>query len=229
RHRRIPHFDGQIAARDHDAVRRIDDLLERRNGLGALDLRDQHRASAGRAHELARHVHVFLALREGDGEVVGLELDRGLDVVHVLRRQRGRRQAAAHAVDALVVRQRSTEYDTRDDPRTIDGFDIELDQSVIEQQHGSRPDVVDELAIIETDARRVAELAIGVEDEARAGHELDLAFREAADPYLRSLQVGHDRDLAPLRAGDLAHVLRALDMIGRDTVREIEPYDVHTG
>ena len=62
-----------------------------------------------------------------------------------------------------------------------------------------------------------------------AGHELDLAFRELADADLGALQVGHDRDLAPLRARDLAHELRAIHVIGCVAVREIEPHDVDAG
>ena len=42
-HRRIADLDGEVAARDHDAVGRVDDLLERRDRLGALDLGDQQR------------------------------------------------------------------------------------------------------------------------------------------------------------------------------------------
>jgi hypothetical protein len=75
------------------------------DGFDALDLGDQHGAAAGGAHQLARHVHVGGALREGDGDEIDADLRRRLDVVHVLGGQRRRGQAAALAVDALVVRQ----------------------------------------------------------------------------------------------------------------------------
>src|SRR6185437_9515612 len=120
-------------------------------------------------------------------------------------------------------------HDARDDPRSVDRLDVELDQSVVEQQHRSRPDVVNELLVVEADARRVAELAARVENEPRAGHELDLAFRELADADLRTLEVGHDRDLAALRARDLADELRALDVVGAAAMREVEPHDVDPG
>src|SRR6185437_3962528 len=110
--------------------------------------------------------------------------------------------------------------------RAVDRLDLELDEAVVEQQHRSGTDVVDELLVIEADARRVAELALGIEDESGAGNELHLAFGEPADADLRTLQVGHDRDLASLRTRDLAHALRALDVVGGAAMREIEPHDV---
>ena len=190
----VAHFDREVAARDHDAVRRIDDLVEVRDRLRALDLRDQQRIAARGAQQLARHVHVFLVLRERDGEVVGGKLGRRLDVLHVLRGQRGRGQSAAHPVDALVVGQRAAHHDARDDPRAVDGLDVEPDQAVVEQQHRAARDVARQLLVVEAGARRVAEFAFGVEDERLPGLQRDLAVDELADADLRALQVGHDRD-----------------------------------
>jgi hypothetical protein len=55
--------------------------------------------------QLARQLHVGGVLRETHRHIVGLEAHGGLDVVHVLGRQRRRGQAAALLVDALVVGQ----------------------------------------------------------------------------------------------------------------------------
>ena len=73
RHRGVADLDREVAARDHDAVGRVDDLLERGDRLGALDLGDQQRLAAGGAQQLARHVHVGAALGERHREVVGLD------------------------------------------------------------------------------------------------------------------------------------------------------------
>src|SRR5438067_1937286 len=54
--------------------------------------------------QLARHVHVCAGLRERHRQVISLDLGRGPDVLHVLGSERRRSQAAALAVDALVVR-----------------------------------------------------------------------------------------------------------------------------
>ena len=170
-----------------------------------------------------------LLFGERHGQVIGLQLRGRLDVVHVLRRQRRRGQAAAHPVDALVVRQHAAEDHARRYSRTVDGLDLELDQPVVEQQHRARADVLDELAIVEADARRIAALAFGVEDERGAGHELDLAVGEPADANLRTLQVGHDRDFATECARNLANERGKLHVILRCAVREIQAHDVDAG
>ena len=59
---RVADLDRQVSARNHDAVGRVDDLLQRGNRLGALDLGDEQCLAASGAQQLARHVHVFLVL-----------------------------------------------------------------------------------------------------------------------------------------------------------------------
>ena len=132
-------------------------------------------------------------------------------------------------VDPLVVRQAATDDDARDDPRAIDGLHRELDQAIVEQQYRSRPDVADELLVIESHALGIALLAFRVEHEPLARRERDGAGRELADADLRALQVRHDADLAAERAGGLAHEAGALHVVGRAPVREIEADDVDAG
>ena len=81
----------------------VEDLVERGDRFGALDLRDHERVAAGLVHEIARPADVVARARKGHAEEIGLELRGGLDVLHVLLGQRRRREAAAPAVDALVV------------------------------------------------------------------------------------------------------------------------------
>jgi hypothetical protein len=93
----------------------LQDGLQVRNGLGALDLGDQPRLvavfGAGHVAQLARHFHVGGVLGEAHRHVVGLEAHRRADVVHVLGRQRRGCQAAALLVDALVVGQLAAQLD----------------------------------------------------------------------------------------------------------------------
>ena len=115
RHRRVADLDREVAARDHDPVGRLQDRLERRDRLAALDLGDQLRLVppllAGDVGELARHLHVGRALRKAHRQVLALERHRGLDVLHVLGGQGRRGQAAAGLVDALVVRELAADDD----------------------------------------------------------------------------------------------------------------------
>jgi hypothetical protein len=208
---------------------RIDDLFQRVDRLGPFDLGDQECPASGGAQQLARHVHVFLVLRKGHGQVFRVDRDRGLHVVHVLGRQRRRRQAAAHAVDAFVVRQSAADLDARDDRGAADRLDAQANQPVVEQQDDAGSDVVGQLLVIESDAFLVAQVPRGVERELLAGLEHDLAGSELADADLRALQVGHDRDLATQRSRRIAHHARAPLVVRRGAMRKIQPYDVDAG
>jgi hypothetical protein len=59
------------------------------------------------------------------------------------------------------------------------------------------------------------------------GQELDAALLELADADLRALQVRHDADFAPELLRTFAYEPCALDVVGGDAVREVEPYHVH--
>ena len=73
--------------------------------LVTLDLGDDARLAAGLAHQRARLLDVSGRAREGHGEVVDALLRPRTDVVAIPLRQRGRRDAAALAVQALAVGQ----------------------------------------------------------------------------------------------------------------------------
>ena len=56
-------LDAEVAARDHDAVRHVDDLLEPLHRFGALDLGDDRSATIVTRGQLHRLAHVQLAAR----------------------------------------------------------------------------------------------------------------------------------------------------------------------
>src|SRR6185437_9721925 len=118
------------------------------------------------------------------------------------RRERRRGEAAALAVDALVVRERAAVPGHGMDTRALHASHVEHDLAV-------------------------AELHRGVEHERVAGLERDAPFAELADADLRSLQVRHDADGTPDLAAGVAHELGALHVVLRGAVREVEAHDVH--
>ena len=71
-------------------------------------------------------------------------------------------------------------------------------------------------------------LARGIEHEGRAWLQHDFAVDEFADADLRALQIGHDRYLAPSALGGRPHHARALDMVLRLAVAEIQTHHVDT-
>ena len=146
------------------------DVLQRagRHRFGAFDLGDQEGFAAGGAQQLPRHVHVRARFRKRHREKIHLDRGGGADVVHVLGRERRRGQAAAAAVDALVVRQHAAVVHAAVHPVALDPFHLEFDAAVVEQQHVARAHVARQFLIVQTDALLVAELAIGVENESVA-------------------------------------------------------------
>ena len=229
RDRGVADFDGQVAARDHQPVRGIEDFFERGHRFDALDLGDGQRVAAAGEHQLARHIHVGSALGERHGEKISADLRRRADVFHVLGGQRRRRQAAALAIDSLVVREHAADAYRGIDFLADDVVDVEHDAAIVEQQHVARTDVVRQVLVIEADAQLVAEFALGVENEAVADFERDLAFLELADADLRPLQVGEDADRPADLGRDGAHAGGQRDVILRLAMREVEADDVDAG
>ncbi|MDT4841234.1 hypothetical protein FQZ97_750790 [compost metagenome] len=234
RHGGVAHFHGEVATGDHDAVAGAQDFFQLRNGFGALDLGDHAGLVAvlGGRHvaQLARHFHVGGVLGEAHGHVVGLEAHRGLDVFHVLGRQRGRREAAALLVDALVVRQLAAELDGGVHRFALDAVDREHDQAVVQQQLVAGLHVARQVLVVQADGVDVAQLgARGIEHELGAGFEPDLALRELADADLRTLQVGHDGHFAAGLAGGFAHHGGAVDVVLRRAVAEVQPHHADLG
>lgn len=175
---------------------------------------------------LASHFHVGGVLGERYRDEIHAERHRRANVFHVFRGQRRRRQAAALAVDALVVRQLAADLHRCVDLAADHADDVQHDQAVVEQQHVARFQVARQVLVVETGALLVAEFAFGVEDERLAGDEHDLAVFKLADPDLRALQVGHDGDFTAGLAGRFAHEFGALAVVVGSAVREIEPHHV---
>ena len=83
-------------------VRLAEDVVERRDRLRLLDLRDHVRRRAGRLDQRLQRLHVGGRADERERDVVDAELERELEVVDVLARQRRDRERDAGQVDALV-------------------------------------------------------------------------------------------------------------------------------
>ncbi len=108
--------------------------------------------------------------------------------------------------------------------------DVQHDQAVVEQQGVAGLHVARQLLVVEADRGVVAEfVARAVEHELLPGRQLGLAAFELADADLRALQVGHDRHRAPGALGRGAHHRRAIDVVLRGAVREIQAHDIDTG
>jgi hypothetical protein len=224
----VADFHGEVAARHHDALAGRHDV-GKRLGLDrfrALYFRDEESVPARRAQKLPRHVHVGARFGEGHGKVVHFDFRRRANVLHVLGRQGGSREAAAQAVDALVVREHPSVAHAAVHLITQYPFDLEHDLAVVEEQHVAGPYIARQFLVVETDASVFAQFAIGVEHEGIARAQHDFAVLEPADPDLRALQIAHDADRASGLSARLAHHLRAPLVIRSRAMREVHSHDV---
>ncbi len=100
----VPHFDAEIAARDHHNVRRLDNAGEIGYRFVPLDLGDDVSFTARLTHQRARLFYITRIAREGDGDVVDVLLGAKADVLAIFVGERRRRNSAALPVQALAVR-----------------------------------------------------------------------------------------------------------------------------
>ena len=80
-----------------------EDVVEHGDRLGLLDLRDHVRGRARRLDQCLQRLHVRGRADERERDEVAAELERELEIVDVLLRQRRDRQRNPGQVDALVA------------------------------------------------------------------------------------------------------------------------------
>ena len=89
RHRRRPDLHAEVAARDHHRIRLLEDLVERVDRLRLLDLRDHVRVRVRLRDQRAQVADVGRRSHERQRDEVDAELERELEVFGVLPRERG--------------------------------------------------------------------------------------------------------------------------------------------
>src|SRR5476649_2393209 len=107
------------------------------------------RALPPAAHEFPSHVHVGARLGKRDGQVVGVELCRGLDVLHVLCRERRRGQSATLPVDALVIGEHAAMAHRGVHFGSTHGGHVQHDLAVVQQKHGAGRHVARQFLVVQ--------------------------------------------------------------------------------
>ena len=233
RHSGIAHLHGQIAPRHHDAVAGTQDGFQVRNGFSALDFRDQPGLVAvlrrGHIAQLSRHFHVGRILGKAHRDIVRLELHGCADVLHVLGRERGRRQSAALFVDAFVIGKLATNTHLGMNRLATDGFHGQDNQTIVQQQHVPGAGIARELLVIQAHALLIAKFSARcIQHERGPGFQHDAPLGKLAYPNLGALQVGHDGHFPARTLGCLAHHLRPVHMVLGTAMAEVQPHHVDT-
>ena len=121
-------LDPEVAARDHDAVRGVDDLLEMLGRGGCLDLRDHGKPARPRRSEVDRTAD------ERHADEVDAHREPGTQVVLILRRHGRQVDARRRQVDPLAGRDVASD----DDPAASVLQDLELHDAVREEHRVAR-------------------------------------------------------------------------------------------
>ena len=129
------HLDPEIAARHHQGVGQVEDLVQPGHRLRLLDLGHHHGAPAG---DLLGLGDILRPLDERQRHPVDAGVERGLEIGAVLRGQRRERDHGVGQADALAVRQLAADLDPRDDVGGIDRGRHQPHLAVVEQQGMAR-------------------------------------------------------------------------------------------
>ncbi len=220
-------LDAEVAARDHDAVGRVDDLLAVGRRLRLLDLGDQGHVRAAGGEVLAHRVEVLAAAHEREREVVQVHLEACVDQRDVLRAHGRQRHRHVGQVEALPRRHAAADLDVRDH--------VGADHLEHAQPHRAVGEVADVAGLDQLGEpapghrqpfRRPLD-RLRSQHHARAARQLSDAAGHRAEPQLRARQVAEDGHLAPRALGRLPDPAGLLGVLVPASVGEVQPRDVH--
>ncbi len=213
-------LDAEVAARDHHAVREAEDVVESRDCLGLLDLRDHVGGRPGGLDQRLQRLHVGGGTNERERDEIDAELERELEVVDVLAGQRRDRQRDAGEVDALVGGDDAADEHLAARAAAVDLHNSEPHGAIVDQNVEAR---LQHRAEHRRRDREVVALGdvLACDRHLSATLERD-GLGELADAELRPLQVGDQSNRAPdllLKGTDR---LRARPVILVGAVREVQ-------
>ena len=187
-------LQAKVAARHHDRVRDLEDLVQVVHGVLPFELGDHGRPDAVLLDLLLGHDHVARVLHERDGQGVHTHFEALVEVLDVLGRQRRQGMVLAGKGDALVRRKqaRVLRLDLVEPVGLELAGDVELEQAVAQVDGHAHVQAGEQLGHVERDEHalvlgRVGALVGKPEQQAlalvhgarRVGHLADAGFRAA--------------------------------------------------
>ncbi len=226
-------LDAEVAAGDHDAVRRLEDVIEVLDAERALDLgEDAHVLAAVLVAELADLAHGRAVADEGGRDVVDALLEAEEDVLAVALRDGGQADVHVGNVHALVLADLTGVVHHAVHVLAVDVLHLELDDAVVDQDLGAGLDLMGQVHVIEGDVARGAEEVLrrgrGGDDDLVAGGDGDLLMTlEQARADLGALGVEQDAHRGVELARDAPDALDAPMVLVVRAMGEVEAGDVH--
>ena len=150
-------LNAEVAARHHDAVRRLENFLDVLHALHGLNLRDDFHLAALCIKNFTNRADIIRGSREGGSDVVKTELAAELDIASVLLGDKGHGEIRTRDVDPLVVRNLSAVHNRAVNIRSVNFIDPKFNEAVINQNAAARLDILREIRIAHRDNRVVTE------------------------------------------------------------------------
>src|SRR6266853_169412 len=139
------HLETEVAARDHHALARRQDLVEMIERLRTFELRDERRvAGMSFGQKASRLTQIVGRLNEAEGHHVDAQGHARVQIIDILPRDGRRRQCYAWRIDAFVLAKLSALDDGRLYPLSVGRLDAQFDEAIREQQRIARLDVARE-------------------------------------------------------------------------------------
>ena len=232
-HGGIAHFHRQIAARHHNAVGCLNNVIQILNGFNAFYFRHQARPDfltyfvTFRRHGIPGDFHVFRIFHKTHGQIIAADADGRFQIAEIFFGERAGRQSAALFIDAFVAFEHVAVVGHGVDFAAFHFLYGDGEQAVVQQQHVAGADIVRQFAVIQphTFARAFA-FQRGVKQQGFAGMDLDAAARQLGNADFRALQIGHNRHFAPCLPRGFAHDFGIVFMEFGRAVAEIEAHHV---
>ena len=154
-------FDPEIAARDHDRVRRVDHFIDRADGGLIFDLRHNLRCAPELFHESPEFLEIAFLPGKTQGHEIHSDLGAECHVVEVLLCERRQIHADAREIDVAARAEHAGCKHFATDPVLLFRQDEKTHDTVVDQDNVANRNVVHESVIIYIDrifllARRAA-------------------------------------------------------------------------
>ncbi len=183
-------LDAQVAARHHHAVGGADDLVQVIEGDGALDLGDHERVAARLGRRGPHRLDIDGRADERLADRVDSLLEGETQALAVAGGERRNAQVDAGQVQTLARAQFAARHHPAEHVLARHALNLELDQSVVEEQGGARPNDPRQAREVHRRAAGVPDRLPGGQGELVAAAQLDRLTGDRADTHLRARKVG---------------------------------------
>lgn len=218
----------QISAGNHQAVGYAQDGVQVLHSLVIFDLGDDlDVVGLVLVEDMFDLENIFGFADEGLGDDVDVLLNAELDVPDVLLGYAGKAGFDAGNVDALALLQLAAVLDEAVDLGAFGLYDLQTDQTVIDQDDATGLHILGKLLVGDLDAVLGAEHFLGGQNHGFTRYQLRVVRGHFADANFRTFDVEQDGNVLVQLLGCFPDAADALRVLVQLSVGEVQAGDVH--